>query len=385
MLVSEKLPKPCVIWSAGNELKPAELFCYLGARFGAPNGFQNFLRNDSSDNLIHWEWTLTCEYGVISFQGMNFRTEILLHGPFPFNEADKAAFVAQINKDFTNHRKPMADIRRQLEQWVEFANPYHRLRRSIDLLMKELQALELDPQRQAIPDFHLHANPEDYKDKWDALGERYSKGLGICFGIRSMIPVMAEAFVNLLLFALMRKELKEDKRLRENAFRQHIDIRIKSLHMNCHGFKSPVDYGHATCKAYHAIVNERNDLLHGNVSIEKLRFNELYFLGRIPIFHEYRSMWDRTLGVDVKSVGLDKVANEERTVREFIDYVLSCLESEVAVQMKTLMKTRDLGEHQETGRLGILFSGALVDWKMGPPSEGEQKSPINISPSPPAS
>jgi len=46
------------VWIFRNELRPSDLFCYLGARFGKPNGFQNYLRSDSSDNLIHWEWAL---------------------------------------------------------------------------------------------------------------------------------------------------------------------------------------------------------------------------------------------------------------------------------------------------------------------------------------
>jgi len=32
--------------------------CYLKARFGEPNGFQTFLRRDSSDNWIHWDFNL---------------------------------------------------------------------------------------------------------------------------------------------------------------------------------------------------------------------------------------------------------------------------------------------------------------------------------------
>ena len=57
----------------------------------------------------------------------------------------------------------------------------------------------------------------------------YSRATGLCFGVRSMLPVMAEAFVNILLYMLMKPALKKDDRLRENLFRQSIDIRIKSL------------------------------------------------------------------------------------------------------------------------------------------------------------
>ena len=41
-----------------HHLSPVDVYCYLKGRFGEPNGFQNFLRRDTSDNLIHWDFTL---------------------------------------------------------------------------------------------------------------------------------------------------------------------------------------------------------------------------------------------------------------------------------------------------------------------------------------
>ena len=35
-----------------NEITPADLCSYFVARFGPPNGLQNLLRQESSDNLI---------------------------------------------------------------------------------------------------------------------------------------------------------------------------------------------------------------------------------------------------------------------------------------------------------------------------------------------
>ena len=60
-----------------NEVAPSDLYCYFFARFGPPNGPQNIWRNDSSDNLIHWEWMLRTPTGWALFQGMNFRTAVL--------------------------------------------------------------------------------------------------------------------------------------------------------------------------------------------------------------------------------------------------------------------------------------------------------------------
>lgn len=41
-----------------SKLVPVDVYAYLRARFGVPNGFQNFLRRDDSDNWIHWEFNL---------------------------------------------------------------------------------------------------------------------------------------------------------------------------------------------------------------------------------------------------------------------------------------------------------------------------------------
>jgi hypothetical protein len=41
-----------------SSLSPVDVYCYLKARFGEPNGFQNFLRKDDSDNWIHWDFNL---------------------------------------------------------------------------------------------------------------------------------------------------------------------------------------------------------------------------------------------------------------------------------------------------------------------------------------
>lgn len=45
------------------------MYCYLKARFGEPNGVQNILRSDSSDNWIHWEYSLKADGEDISIGG----------------------------------------------------------------------------------------------------------------------------------------------------------------------------------------------------------------------------------------------------------------------------------------------------------------------------
>ena len=323
-----------------NEIVPSDLYCYLYVRFGLPNGLQNLLRNDSSDNLIHWEWMLRTPVGWVLFQGLNFRTAVVLLDVPGITQADMPVLVNQIKADFPSHGQQMAQLRKSLEDWTEFVNPYQRIRSSINSLRRELNSLNLRPEDEAIPDITSAQQAQD--TDWSEVAERYSKGLGLCFGIRSMLPVMAEAFVNLLLFALMRPELKSDERLRNNAIRQPIDVRIKSLSMTCFGFESQVDYKHAAFKAYHTLVNERNDLLHGNVVLDKLKFNEVYFRGRVPIFKHYRSLWERTVGVDIESVGLHRLANEIQVVDSMLAQLKTHLAPETREFIEQVSKQRDL-------------------------------------------
>lgn len=353
-------------WELRNELRPVDLYCYLGGRFGPPNGIQNFLRADDSDNLIHWEWTLRHATGLVTFQGMNFRSEIHILGVGSWLESDREVLIEQIRNDFAAHGAAMGKMRSALEHWVEFVNPYQRIRRAFEKLLKDLEALELQPAKEIAEQPWDIRGAAASREAWKATADRYSKGLGLCFGIRSMLPVLAEAFVNLVLYILMRPEMKEDDRLRENAFRQPIDVRIKSLSINCRGFKTQPDYASDACKRYHSLVNERNDLLHGNVVVDKLKFNEVYFLGKVPVFREYRSLWERSLGVEMKSVGLEALKDEVRVVEDLVNYILSCVVDDLRDELRTFTERYELALNTKNRHLGVLFPEHLVDFHAGP-------------------
>ena len=370
MISSEDRPSGASYWTIKNEVCPADLFCYLYARFGPPNGIQNFFRADHSDNLVHWNWTFACDSGLVDIQGTNFRTYVWFIGDFNVEDVDAVEFASLIKADFKNYGKQMSECRQSLESWIEFVNPYQRLRRAVDQLVEELGKLKID-EIEELPEMLSSTDQltqQEICKQWKDTGTRLHKAFGICFGIRAMLPVMAEAFVNLILYILMRPELKRDARLRENAFKQHVDVRVKSLHLNCKGFKQPVDYSNSVCGRYHSLVNERNDLLHGNVAIEKLRFNDVYFAGNVPVFKEYRSMWNRAFEIQRESVGLDQVLDELSIVTDFIEYVLSCLDDRLRPNVEQVISRLELGLHKMDDRVGVLFAEHLVDFRPGPPA-----------------
>jgi hypothetical protein len=290
---------------------------------------------------------------------MNFRTEILANG-VDITQSDIPEFVRQVTSDFDNFRLKMDRVKSRLEPWIEFINPYQRVRRAVAELMRRLEGIR------ALTDSSVLATLDkfdirDVSESWGKITSDISEAYGLCFGIRSMLPVMAESFVNLLIYFLARPEIRSDSRLFDQAFRQPIDVRVKRLAIDCVGFDASPDFSNQVCTDYNRLVNERNDLLHGNIAIKKLKFNDVFFLGTVPIFEEYKTPWARTMSVQADAVGYDSVQKDFEVVEDFTEYLLTCLKNETRDTMKLIANKYELGFNSRDNRLGLLFPEALAE------------------------
>lgn len=358
-----KLPKNGEMWEFTNEIKPLDLYCYLYAKYGPPNGIQNFLRTDDSDNLIHWEWTLAGEYGLTSIQGQNFRSEVHLIGDFKGKGLTLEDFISQIKSDIGNYGKKISDLRKNLEKWTQFVNPYKRIESALNLHFEKLDELNLNPLLDKVPQATSEEEFKDFGERWSAVSEKYNYAVGLTFGLRSMLPVLAESFVNLVLFILCRPDIKSNERLFQNTVRQPIDVRVQSLHVNCIGFDSSVDYSSEECKRFHTLMNERNDLLHGNVEVNKLSIGDVFFNKKVPLFIQYEDFWDKSIGVSMQSVKLASIHEDRIVVEKFIQYVLSKLTADIKEQVELIMDKGQLGFNHKAGRIGVLFPEHMVDFR----------------------
>jgi hypothetical protein len=73
----EKRPKPSALM-VRQQLSPVDVYCYLKARFGEPNGFQNWLRQDSSDNWVHWDYHVKAGDQDVYLCGMSREIHLVL-------------------------------------------------------------------------------------------------------------------------------------------------------------------------------------------------------------------------------------------------------------------------------------------------------------------
>jgi len=59
-------------------ISPFSVYKYLKARFGPPNGFVMALKNQTSDNLIHWHYALATSQAIINIWGKTSGLEITI-------------------------------------------------------------------------------------------------------------------------------------------------------------------------------------------------------------------------------------------------------------------------------------------------------------------
>lgn len=132
------------LWTVDNSISPYDLYSYLKARFGAPNGLSMLFRSPSTDNLIQWHYTLKSGEFLVEFLGFNTRVEIWIEGHPNLANEDWTALIAAIKADFKNHGPRLKEVRAELEEWQLFYNPRERLESVVKRHAERLAELDID-------------------------------------------------------------------------------------------------------------------------------------------------------------------------------------------------------------------------------------------------
>jgi hypothetical protein len=125
---------------------------------------------------------------------------------------------------------------------------------------------------------------ESFKQAMEGRSKRIEALFGNCLKLRLLMPIMAEAFINMLILTFVKNDIRDNIVLYNNFLRSTIPERLELLSVNCDGFAKPVDktvpgYGH-----FMRIVNKRNFALHGNVDPIREEIEVVYFDKRRPLF-----------------------------------------------------------------------------------------------------
>jgi hypothetical protein len=261
-------------------LKPVDVYTYLKARFGEPNGFQNFLRKDDSDNLVHWDFNLKAGKEDVYIVGTSREVHIIVSEQL--SDEQWKQLILAIKSDYQRIAAEKSTILKSLEKYVLFQNKYIALAD----LCAELHSRILDapPPVAVIEPNENKESLEAYREAVNQQAKRIEQLFGDCLKLRLLMPIMAEAYINMLILAFCKSTIRDDKAQYESFQRAGIMDRLSLLHENCDGFQRPVDkslsgYGH-----FGRTMSKRNFALHGNVDPVSEQIEVVYFDKRRPLF-----------------------------------------------------------------------------------------------------
>jgi hypothetical protein len=261
-------------------LKPADVYGYLKARFGEPNGFQNFLRKDDSDNLIHWDFNLKAGNVDVYFCGASREVHIIVSEEL--TDEQWKALIRAIRSDYSRVAASKSTVMKSFEKFVSFPNKFAALAN----LCAELHAQILDaPPKEQIPQLPDSKDDlEDYKTALDHLSKRATELYGNCLKLRLLTPIMAEAYINMTILMFCKDNLRNDTEKYQAFLRSNVPTRLALMSKNCDGFARTVDSRTDAYATFMRVINKRNFALHGNVDPINEKIEVIYFDGKRPLF-----------------------------------------------------------------------------------------------------
>jgi hypothetical protein len=360
--VNEKKSSEFNVFIFEKEINPQRIYIYLHARFGKSNGMMSLFREESSDGgLFHWHYTLKYNNTIIHIMCATYRLEVFMPTLIAKDKETCKVFLNYLVRDTKNYISSINTIRDSLENWTQIINPFEKLKSQINALFYEVD--KISEKIDSINKCNLknrNINSIEF-EKWAKLIDESSVK---SFSIRCMIPIYIETFINLILYVGSPDEVKNSTESLNLIIRKKIHERV--LHINdCTGIQNQISISDNEWKDVHKIFNNRNDLLHGNINIKKLKYNEVSFINNMPLFKSFSSFEEEFLKnsyYEYKEV----IEKEIEIAERFFYYVLLSFEMKVGKEIKSLLTSYSLGFNEKTKRFGILFPNEMVDYYLVP-------------------
>ena len=234
----EKRPKRSALM-VRRHLSPVDVYCYLQARFGQANGFQNWLRHDTSDNWIHWDYYIKADDEDVYICGMSREIHLLLSETM--TDKDWRDLVLAIKGDYGRLGREKSVVYKSLEHWVTFPNKFVE----IADICAELHAGIVDN----MGGYQSYKTPSCRNQKKSAQGAKLAKQLttraaGLyqqCLELSLLTPVLAESFINMIVLILCKQDIRRNKRRFDEFIRFEIDVKLFDLFYKCEGFARSID------------------------------------------------------------------------------------------------------------------------------------------------
>lgn len=344
-----------------NLLSPLDVYCYLKARFGEPRGMQTFLKKDDSDNMFHWDYNIKAGEKDLYFVGATQEVHVWVDDDF--SDADWISFANALKADYGRVGQAKSKVLKELERWVIFPNHflstanecaeyYHDIKSSI----KKLRRIS-KPVGQSGYD-------SDFKQLLDKQGRIVRKVSSACIKLNILMPVMFESFLGLFIAILVRPEVRANSAIYKSFIRSNLNVKILDLATRCRGFEKPISPDNEAMGRFWSVVNRRNDVIHGNLDVEKDGMDTVYFDKKIPLFRSggdrIQSHWEGM----IQNHQPERVLEDYEATHAFIYEIIGHLKHPMQSRMKILIAEDSPGWDAKRGIFGKLFPSHVMSFTM---------------------
>lgn len=342
------------------QVAPSDVFLYLLGTLGPPNGVLSFARktNDAMKSVVLWHYTLSWNGRLIHVVAHSFSLEVVFSCQQPVDLTEDG-FGALIKEGMHRHSREVASARQQVTHWHSFLNPLSHMLDACNRMLARAHWLD----ENLVKSKNHPVTPEEIKwheEHHEEHSVSASELSGCCLSVRMMAPVLAEMFVNLIIYNQYRGGHPPNQ-AKDDFTCASILVRLEKLHAKCEGFAQPVDMQSAAVKAFTDLMNRRNDLLHGNIRPTARKEDEFLMYEGIPIIKGFRSIYDRALGPVLNAFPLVEAERDYAAARGLLDHLLNCLEPAVAADLRSMLESLDLHQERKNKKLTTLFTNIFVD------------------------
>ena len=262
-------------------VSPLDIYTYLKARFGRPNGIQSIVVAEDAGNLFHWDYYLYAGDRQLSFTGATQEVHVSVDDRF--SDQDWHRFLRCLKADFGRIGKDKALIKNALEKWYIFPNRYLQIaNRCADL--HHTLALSLPKLERLLFEDGLNPGGEDVMKKTKRRSRLLNDVTLPALELPILTPVLFECFIGLIVGLLIKPEVKDNPRVFEAFKRSNLDVKLYDLHTRCRGFERGIAPDNPVLKRFLQVVARRNDLIHGNVDPVRDAVEIVYFDGKKPLY-----------------------------------------------------------------------------------------------------
>jgi hypothetical protein len=333
-------------------LSPVDVYCYLKARFGEPNGVQTFLRNkDDSNNWIHWDFNLKAGTEDVCICGTSREIHFMISSEM--SDDNWRELIITLKRDFARVAEQKSAVLKSFEKWVVFPNKFVDLAGICADLHAEIRnntgAFRLYRTPSAGPEAHRQG------EETKRLLTRLSKCHRASLELALLTPILAEAFINMMVLILCKPEIRDNVRQFSDFIRSQIDVKLFDLPYKCKGFARPINQQGEGFKKFKRVMDQRNRRIHGNCDPEAEQLEIVYFEGTRPLFVEPGDHIAKFLEVRERQYQPESVVGDYEATYNFLMEITNCLEPAVADEFNRFIETHYPGYDVNRKKMGVLF------------------------------